>query len=127
MARKVVGVIKDGVYYNVASCDIIKAESPCSDSMPSIIPDSMPPLRHPVSGHVFESKSAYLRETERLGLQVVGNDKRTPVNKDKLTEKVILDRIERAEAIHSDPFKYRQRMNENLYRIERAKKILGWE
>ena len=84
-------------------------------------------LRHPVTGKVYDSKSAYLKECDRLGLEVVGNDllSRKPNHiPDRLTESVILDRIERAEAICSDPAKFRARQNENMERRERYYQLI---
>lgn len=36
--------------------------------------DTMEPLRHPSTGEVYESKSAFRRQTKALGLEEVGND-----------------------------------------------------
>lgn len=36
--------------------------------------DTMEPLRHPSTGEVYDSKSAFRRQTKALGLEEVGND-----------------------------------------------------
>jgi hypothetical protein len=86
------------------------------------------PLRHPVTGKVYDSESQYMRATKREGCEVVGNDllsKKKQVLQEKITDAVIMDRIERAEAIASDPTKFRARQNENMERLERRKELLG--
>lgn len=76
----------------------------------------------------YDSKSAYMRRVKEEGLSVVGNDllSRVPRHiKDNFTEQKILDRIEKAEAIYSDPAKRRERENINMMRLERREKLLG--
>jgi hypothetical protein len=84
------------------------------------------PLKHPVSEKMFDSKSAYLRETKALGLDVIGNDllsKKPRQVKDKITDAVIMDKIEKAESILNDPIKREWRARENQERYERAKAL----
>jgi len=85
------------------------------------------PLKHPVSGKMFDSKSEYLKETKRLGLEIVGNDKfsQRPRNiKDKISEERILDAIQHAEAIQSDPARRNEQRYKNEQILERAEKLL---
>lgn len=91
--------------------------------------DTMEALRHPVTGEILESKSAWNRVNRERGLTVVGNDlqsERKQELKEKITEDLILDRIEKAESIYFDPSKMRAREEENYRRIERAEKLLKW-
>lgn len=72
------------------------------------------PLRHPVTGRIHDSKSEYLRDCDRTGTRVVGNDwlGLEPTRpEDKFTDEMIIDRIHRAEAIMRDPAKRRERNN----------------
>lgn len=76
----------------------------------------------------YDSKSAYLRRVKEEGLSVVGNDllSRVPRHvRDTFTEEKILDKLQKAEAIYSDPAKYRERQNENRERLDRRNKLLG--
>jgi hypothetical protein len=84
------------------------------------------PLWHPVTEQVYDSTSAYMKATKSLGLDVVGNDllsKRPRQVKDKITDAVIMDKIDKAESIINDPIKREWRARENQERYERAKKL----
>jgi len=77
------------------------------------------PLKHPVNGKTYTSKAKYVKDTQKLGLEIVGEEKLSQKPrqlKDKITEKQVLDAMERAEAIHSDPAK----RNEWRNRVEHA-------
>lgn len=90
--------------------------------------DSMPPLKHPVTGEMIDSVSKWHKVTANNGGRVVGNDLQSAKpnqTQDKVTEKIILDRIEKAEAIASDPARFRERQNENLERLERHRRLIG--
>lgn len=92
-----------------------------------IIGDAIEGLKHPVTGKVFDSLSAYMKENKRLGLEVVGNDllsKKKRMMQDKITESVIMDRTERAEAILSDPSKRREFYNRNERALETRERLL---
>jgi hypothetical protein len=94
---------------------------------PAVIGDEMDPIKHPVTEEIIDSKSKYHRVNKSLGLEVVGNDllsQRPQHLKEKITDEVILDRIEKAEAILSDPSKMRAREHENHERLERAEKLM---
>lgn len=93
-----------------------------------IVGDTMDPLRNMVTGKVHDSKSSYMREVDSLGLEVVGNDllSRKPRNQpDRFTEAMILDRIERAEAIYNDPAKRREVASRNERILERQERLLN--
>lgn len=95
---------------------------------PVIHNDTMDALRNPVTGTIHDSKSSYLKECDRLGLEVVGTEKFSQKGnalKDKLTDAVILDRIEKAEAILSDPAKRRERQYRNERLLELRERLLG--
>ncbi len=84
----------------------------------AVLDDTIPAIKHPATGEFFESRSAYMRENKRLGLTVVGNDflgQRGPGPTDKVTEPKIMEAIQKAEAIQSDP----ARRNEMRYKNER--------
>lgn len=85
------------------------------------------PLKHPVTGKMYDSRSEYLKATKALGLEVVGDEKlsQRPRNlKENITDDKIIDAIQRAEAIQSDPFKRNQFKRMNEIRTEMAEKAL---
>lgn len=93
----------------------------------SVHQDTITALKHPVTGKVYESKSAYLKDLKRDGLSVVGNDllsKKKQVIADRVTEEMIMDKIERAESIVSDPFKLSQERSRNLQLLEQRERLL---
>lgn len=95
---------------------------------PFIHDDSMPPLRHLVSGKVFDSKAQYLAECRKHNVSVVGNDllsKQKHELPDRLTDAKVMDAVHKAESIMSDPSKLRARMNENLAILERRERLLN--
>lgn len=86
------------------------------------------PLKHPVTGKIYDSRSEYEKDTRKMGLEIVGEDKlsqRPTRRHDSLTEEKIIDAIHKAESIVGDPTKFRARMNENIERLERAEKLLN--
>lgn len=102
--------------------------TPPPASSPAIHQDTLDrPIRNMATGEVYDSKSAYLKNLPK-GCEVVGNDllsgkKSNPP--EKITEARILDAMQKAEAICSDPVKYRARQNENFERLERANRLLN--
>lgn len=95
----------------------------------AIHPDTMKQeLRHPVSGEKIDSMTKWNRTNEKLGLECVGNDllsKKKRTVADKVTDEMILDRIEKAESILSDPAKKRAYDNEQLERLARHEKMFN--
>lgn len=86
------------------------------------------PLRHPVTGRIHTSRSEYMRDCDRTGTRVVGNDwvgLEPTKPKDKITDALILDKIQKAEAIHRDPARLRERENENRMRFEHAQRFMS--
>jgi len=71
---------------------------------PGLICDSMEPTEHPITGEVFESKSAFREVTKAHGCREVGNDlisKRKQERSDKpLTLEAKKDALEYAWAKH---------------------------
>lgn len=121
--RRTVGIIRNGQYLAAAPKEREEVKSAF------VHQDTMEALRHPVTGEILESKSAWNRVNRERGLTVVGNDlqsERKQELKEKITEDLILDRIEKAESIYFDPSKMRAREEENYRRIERAEKLLKW-
>ena len=88
-------------------------------------------IRDLTTGKVYDSKSAYLKNLAARGLHVVGNDLESSRNvrlEEKVTDDIILDRIERAEAIESDPdkrkeFEYHSRAALERYEAVRNKQV----
>jgi len=106
----------------------IGASSTGQVAAPFVQQDTMEPLRHPISGKIYDSKSEYMRETRAHGCEVVGNDllsNKPRKTKEVITESMVLDRIERAESILNDPSKYRARVEENYRRLERREKLIN--
>lgn len=73
------------------------------------------PLKHPVTGKIHDSKSAYLKDCELTGTRVVGNDWINGSQKledckpkDLITDDKILRAMKKAENIQRDPAKRRQ-------------------
>jgi len=124
--RRLVGIIRNGKYYNLE-----KGESPEKEEIGSsayVQDDTMSPLKHLVSGKMFDSKSAYIKECKKLGLNIIGNDllsKENQARPDKITDSMILDKIEKAESIYNDPTKYRARQEENFRRLERRGELIN--
>ena len=87
--------------------------------------DEIPPLRHPTTGEIFTSASKMQRRTQELGMVTVGNElqsSKPTVLQDKITEALVMDRIEKAESILNDSSKFRvvqERNKERLYKMER--------
>lgn len=95
---------------------------------PFVHDDSMPPLRHLVSGQIFDSKSKYLAECRKHNVSIVGNDllsKQKHELPDRLTDAKVMDAVHKAESIMADPSKLRARMNENLAILERRERLLN--
>lgn len=89
--------------------------------------DTIDPIRHMVSGKIFDSRSAYLKECERTNTKVVGNDWVGGVKHDlpdKLTEERIVDAMDFAESTVGDSSKLRAFHNQNLEILERREKLL---
>lgn len=85
-------------------------------------------LRHPVTCEKIDSLTKWNRENKRLGLECVGNDllsKRKPQLKDKITDEKIMNAIEKAESILSDPAKTRAYRNEQIERAELHARTVG--
>lgn len=86
------------------------------------------PLRHLVTGEMCDSASRMRQLDRQSGVRCVGNDlasKRPDGRKDKITDEVIRDRIERAESIADNPDKLRERQGEIQERMERVRKYLN--
>lgn len=112
----------DGEFKEIYSTQTTETEAPAvhQDTLKS-------PLRNPVTGRIHDSTSTYLKECKTLGLEVVGNDlmsKRPDGRVDKINEAMIMDKIEKAESIVSDPTKYREYQNRNLELYERNQRLL---
>lgn len=104
-----------------------------SFSTPSVIQDTMDPIKHPVTEEMIDSKSKYHRINRNLGLEVVGeNDllsNKPRTTKDYLPESKIMEAQYKAEAILSDPSKrraYREAQAEKEYKIRNIMKDLVW-
>lgn len=98
----------------------------------SPIQDTMDAIKHPVTEEFVDSKSKYRKINKSLGLEVVGNDllSAKPHNpKDRITDAVIMDKIERAEAIVNDPSKFRafkEQEQRRLYEVVERTKDFKW-
>ena len=85
-------------------------------------------LRHPVTGELVDSMTRWNRINKEQGLECVGNDllsNRKPELKDRITDELILDRIDKAESILRDPTKRRDYENMQRERTERHLKTVG--
>lgn len=122
--RKLIAIIDKDGFKNVEGMQIERSENKSA----AVHQDSMnSPLQSPITGHIYESKSAYMKHVKRHGCEVVGNDLLSNKKRDlpdRVNDKVILDRIEKAESIYSDPTKMRARQNENHERLERYGKLV---
>lgn len=104
--------------------DIGLAES-SGEVTAAVIDDTMDPLKHPVTGKVYDSKRRYLADTKRMGYEVVGNDLLSRQKRElpeRITESKVIDACHRAEAIQSDPCKlngWRNRQIELAGQMER--------
>jgi len=85
------------------------------------------PLRHPVTNRIHDSKSSYMRDCEETGTRVVGNDwvGTGPTKPDDIIDdKMIMDKMRKAEAILRDPAKRRERQNLNYKMAEHSKRFM---
>lgn len=116
-------VFKDGKVHELG------IEQPRQVNAPYVQGDTLGrPLRHMVSGKMFDSKSELRRENDRTGCIEVGTERlseKKHSTREIITEKLVLDRIEKAESILNDPSKYRARVEENHRRLERMEKLLN--
>ncbi len=90
--------------------------------------DTLPvPLRHMVNSKITESKSQLEKWNKECGMVCVGNDLvgQTSKVKDIVTEKMVMDRIKRAESILADPDKKRAYDAMNRQRTEKAMDLIG--
>lgn len=90
--------------------------------------DTMPALRHPVTGKVYESKSAYLRAVKADGLTIVGNDllsRKAHTPTDLITEEKVMAAIQKTEAILSDPARRNELRYKNEQLLEQYQKTIG--
>lgn len=104
---------------------------PASEQLaPFVHQDSFKPgmrLRHPVTGEVVDNHTRWNEINRSQGLSCVGNDllsKRPGRGPERITEEVILDRIQKAEAICSDPARKREYDNMNMQLNERNRRLL---
>jgi hypothetical protein len=122
MSRKLYA-FRDGLLIDVSGAPL----PPCGASA-FIQDDTMAPLRHPVTSKYYDSKSEYIRDTKRMGMEIMGEEKHSEkpqILQETITEPLIMDRIERAEAIVSDPAKFRARLMENQERLARRERYLN--
>lgn len=107
--------------------EIYNDDAPKEPSSAYIQQDTLDrPLRNPVDGKLYDSKSAYLRSLPD-GYRVIGNEKlsKLPRNTpEKITEAKIMDAQLRAESILGDPAKHRAYHNMNMALYERNQKLL---
>lgn len=109
--------------------EVFNSEAPVVDA-PFVHQDSFKPgmvLRHPKTGELVDNHSRWNQINREHGLRCVGNDlmsKQPDRRPDFVTDSVILDGIERAESIYSDPSKFRARQNENMERLERYERLV---
>lgn len=116
--------------YRVIDGETIRIDKPEQQESPSafVIDDTFStPLRHPVTGEIYDSYSNYMKTNKRLNLDVVGNDllsKRRDNKREVITESMVMDKMAKAESIISDPAKYREYRNMNERLFERNEKLL---
>lgn len=113
---------RNGEWVQINADEVKPAETPF------VHQDTMPPLKNPVTGNIHDSKSNYVKECNRNGLVIVGDDllskyKHTP--KQYLTDEKILDAAEKAESILRDPTKRREYENKRLAELELRRKLVG--
>lgn len=103
------------------------ASKPLPTEAPAVHQDSIDIISM-IDGSRYDSKGKYMRHLKEHGCEVVGNEllssKKRQV-REVISEKMVLDRIERAEAIYSDPARRRAAENENYARLERVNKLLN--
>lgn len=113
----------DGVY------QWLPGDSEAAESMSAAVhQDTMPAMAHPITGQVFESKSAYLRAVKADGLTVVGNDllsRKAHTPTDKITEQRVMEAIQKTEAIMADPARRNELRYKNERMLEEYQKTIG--
>jgi hypothetical protein len=115
----------DGVYQWVH----FDKEPPKEGVAPAVHQDTLAqPLRHMVTGEITDSRSRLEQLNRQTGVTCVGTEKLSEKRHsvpDRLTDDRILDGVERALAVSSDPSKLRARVHENQERMERVRKYLN--
>lgn len=108
--------------------EVGKKEATSESLSPFVQDDTLKaPLRHPVTGRHYDSLSAYMRTNKRLGLEVVGNDllsKKQDNKPERITDALVMDKIEKAESILSDPSKRRHYEERCLERLARREELI---
>ncbi len=94
---------------------------------PFVQDDTIAPLRNLANDKIYDSKSRYLKDLKKDGLEVVGNDllsRKRHNFKEKITDEIIIDRIQKAESILHDPTKRRAYENMQRERYENMQRLL---
>ena len=101
-------------------------ETSSESASAAIIADTMPELRHPVTGEIYTSKNRYINDTRAMGYEIMGNERHGPQSiPDRITDAKVLDACHRAEAIQSDPAKLNARRNFEMMKRETYEKLMG--
>lgn len=75
----------------------------------------------------YDSASTYRKDMAAKGYEILGNDlqsRSSDRRPEKITESIVLDKIQKAESILNDPSKFRARMNENMERLARRESLI---
>lgn len=103
-------------------------EKPTEQAAPAVRADTLlSPIKHPVTGKMYDSVSAYEKDCRAQGFEIVGNEKLSQKPrrlKDKISEEKVMDAIYRAESFHSEPARTRAWRNEQQERLERFRKLV---
>ena len=115
-------------FYTIKNGELVElAQNKLDVEAPNVCQDTIPPLKHPVTGEIVNSRSEWNRINKLRGLECVGNDLLSHKSSnipDRITDAVIMDKMEQAEAILSDPARRRAFHNMNLVLAERNERLL---
>jgi len=107
----------------------LPGDSEAAEAMSAAVhQDTMPALTHPVTGKVYESRSAYIRDCKEQGLTIMGNDllsRHAHKPPELITEEKVMNAIHKTEAIMSDPARRNELRYKNERLLEQYQKTIG--
>lgn len=105
----------------------VKASEPV-EYTPFVVPDEFSePIKHPVTGEVFTSRRKYYKDLAAKGYEIVDGttDMSRHSTPDYISDAAVMDAMEKAEAIVSDPAKHRAFLNECAQQTEVYQRLMN--
>lgn len=95
---------------------------------PFVHQDSMPALKHPVTGEMVESRTRWAAINKEHKLDVVGNDllsNRKGPSPDRISDEAFKKAHDKAQAILNDPARRNEWRNQRLAIMEKNARMIG--